>query len=41
MAIVKLIPSTYSFSDTYLDITDVENMYSDISSDTFATVINK
>ena len=41
MAIVKLIPSTYSFSDTHLDITDVENMYSDVSSDTFATVINK
>lgn len=41
MAIAKLIPSSYSFSDASLGIINVEDMYSDVSSDTFATIINQ
>lgn len=40
MATVKLIPSTYYLSSDYLTMTDPENMYTDVSSTTYATMTN-
>ena len=39
MATIKLVPSTYQLSNTsYLSITNADNMYTDTSSNTYATV---
>ena len=41
MATKTLIPSSYTSSDsTYVTVTDAENMYSDTSSSTYATLTN-
>ena len=40
MPTVKLIPSSYSLSSTYLSMSNAENMYSDVSSTTYATLTN-
>lgn len=40
MTIVKLVPSTHSVSSNYLSVTNADNMYTNISSATYATVSN-
>lgn len=40
MATAKLIPSTYYLSSAYLTMTNEENMYTDVSSTTYATMTN-
>lgn len=40
MPTVKLIPSSYYVSSSYLSLTDETNMYSDVSSTTYATLTN-
>lgn len=40
MATATLIPSSYYASSTYLSLTNEENMYTDITSTTYATVTN-
>lgn len=41
MPTIKLTPSTYQLSNTsYLQITDPSNMYTDVSSNTYATIQN-
>lgn len=41
MATIRLIPSTYAFSNsTYLNISNTNNMYTNTDSDTYATINN-
>lgn len=40
MPTVKLIPSSYSVSSTYLTVADEANMYADTSSTNYATITN-
>lgn len=40
MATATLIPSTYYLSSSYLSITNADNMYTDTSSTTYATLTN-
>ena len=40
MATAKLIPSSYYASSTYLSLTNEDNMYTDITSTTYATLTN-
>lgn len=40
MATAKLIPSSYYLSSTYLSMSNEENMYTDVSSTTYATLTN-
>lgn len=40
MATATLIPSAYSLSSTYLSMSDAENMYTPVSSTTYATMTN-
>ena len=40
MATATLIPSSYYVSSSYLSLTDEENMYSNVSSTTYATLTN-
>lgn len=40
MATIKLIPSTYYLSSSYLSVSDASNMYADTSSTNYATVTN-
>lgn len=40
MATATLIPSAYTLSSTYLSMSDAENMYTPVSSTTYATMTN-
>lgn len=40
MATATLVPSTYYLSSTYLTMTDAENMYTPVSSTTYASMTN-
>lgn len=40
MATIRLIPSTYSLSSTYLSIDNAANMYNNVDNSTYATVKN-
>ena len=40
MPTVKLIPSSYYISSSYLTVTDVTNMYADTSSTNYGTITN-
>lgn len=40
MATATLVPSTFYLSSTYLSITDADNMYTPVSSTTYATLTN-
>ena len=40
MATATLVPSTYYVSSSYLSVTDVENMYTPVSSTTYGSVTN-
>ena len=40
MATKTLVPSTYHLSSTYLSVSDAENMYTPVSSTTYATMTN-
>ena len=40
MAVVRLVPSTYYVSSSYLSVSNADRMYTNVDSDTYATITN-